>query len=529
MTTNIIHGKIVIRRKDMCKKTILVISLAIVLLLGTVTAVAATTFTDTVGNPHEDAILEMARLGILEGVGNNQFAPNAQLNRAAAAKIAGYLLGYSEEDAVAAAETEARFTDIIGTHHQWALGWINLMAEDGILQGVGDNCYAPGDPLQMVHWSTILIRVLEQEQADMSWPNDYNDVTNLLGLDRGLYYNSTGIMNRAEMARMTTTALYNVPRPDGQYIVDVVSFKAAPLSEWHTSEQAGPNIYDNANISVKLSEAIVKPGGGQTITITVSATYGQDDRPAVFTNIEFFASVGPNDRNDRLSVREMLTDANGIATSTYTTVADDDGNTIELVANIHTNDDWLNRSVFALASDTAAFVSGRVINPFNGEPVTDPEIIVGLYSNPHIHTRLIADDQGYYSGPVNADKYTVDIRMNLGDSSPYAGEFSGSHFTINNNADVWIGIQPRDFSAGSSYVIPSELGVVTGVHDCPLGTEIYIVSKFGQFTQIANIGNNGRFMITLPPGQYWIGNSVGTILSDNITIQAGSILDVGTF
>jgi hypothetical protein len=513
----------------MSKKAIVLVGLVIVLLMGTVNLATATTFTDIQGNPHEDAILEMARLGILEGVGNNQFAPNAKLNRAAAAKVAGFLLGYSEEDALAAAQTEAKFTDIMGTPHQWAVGWINLMAEDGILQGVGDDRYAPENSLQMVHWSTILIRVLEHEQANMIWPNDYDDVTNLLGLDRGLYYNGTDIMNRSAMARMTTTALYNVQRPDGQRVVDVVLFNAEPLTDWHIDEQVESNIYNDASISVELSEAIVKPGGRQTITITVLTTYGPDKRPAAFTNIEFFANVGPHDRGDQLSVREILTDAEGIATSTYTTLAADDGNAIELMANIYTDDEWLNTSAFALASDTAAFVSGRIINPFNGKEVTDPEIIVGLETNPHIHTRLKADEQGYYSGPISADKYTVDIRMNVGDTSPYTGEFSGSHFSIDNNGDVWIGIQPRDYNAGNSYTIPSELGVITGVHDRPLGTEIYMVSKSGQFTQIADIGSNGRFMITLPPGQYWIGNSVGTILKDNITIQAGSVSDLGAF
>ena len=121
----------------------------------------AANYTDIDNNPHGDAILEMSRLGILEGVGNSQFAPEAELNRAAAAKVAAFLLGYNETDAAAAAQADPMFTDIEGTNHAWALGWINLMAEDGILLGVGNNQYATGDPLQMVHWETILKRVLQ--------------------------------------------------------------------------------------------------------------------------------------------------------------------------------------------------------------------------------------------------------------------------------------------------------------------------------------------------------------------------------
>ncbi len=514
----------------MNKKMILSFILTLALLLGTIGSASAISFTDISGNPHEDAILEMARLGILDGVGNNLFAPNGELNRAAAAKVAGYLLGYTEEDAELAAQGEPRFDDVVGTRHQWALGWINLMAEEGILRGVGANRYAPGDPLQMVHWATILIRILEHEQPGMSWPRDYDDVTNFLGLDRGFYYNSNGIMNRAEMARMTTTALYDSQRPDGKRIFDVVTFKESPLDEWHVPSHRDPNIYSDADITIQLSNTVVRTGGSQNITITVTATYGSNNRPAAFTYVEFFASSGPNDRNDRLSATKVLTDANGIAKSTYRTLAADDGNAVEILANIQIGDNqWKDRTVFALASNQAAFISGRIINPFNGKPVSDPEIIVGLDGSPHIHTRFRADEEGYYSGPIHANRYGVDIRMNVGDSAPFAGEFKGSHFTINNNGDVWIGIQPRNYAAGNSYTIPSELGVVTGVHNRPVGTDIYLVRKSDQFTQIATIGSNGRFMITLPPGEYWIGNSVGTTLKDNVKIQVGTVTDTGSF
>jgi len=514
----------------MNRKRIVSFVLMMALLLGTIGFASEISFTDVDGNPHEDAILEMARLGILDGVGNNLFAPNGELNRAAAAKVAGYLLGYSEEDAERAAQEPPEFDDIVGTNHQWALGWINLMAEEGILRGVGANRYAPGDPLQMVHWSTILIRVLEQENPEMSWPNDYDDVTNFLGLDRGFYYNSTGVMNRAEMARMTTTALYDAQRPDGKRIFDVVTFKESPLDEWHVPTETEANIYSDATIEIELSNAVVQTGGNQTITITVTATQGTSNRPAAFTHVEFFASSGPHDRNDRLSVQKVITDADGVATSTYRTVAADDGNAIEILANIQTGENqWFERTAFALASNKAAMVSGRVVNPFNGEPVDDPEIIVALDGNPQNHTRFRTDDKGYFGGPINANRYSVDIRMNVGDSAPFSGEFKGSHFSINNEGDVWMAIQPKNYVEGNRYTIPSELGVVTGIHNQPVGTDIYLVRKSDQFTQIATIGSGGRFMIALQPGEYWIGNSVGSTLKDNVKVQIGTVTDTGTF
>jgi len=358
----------------MKRKLIVTVLLTLALLCSMTGTGFANPYTDIDDNPHKDAILEMSRLGILEGVGDNQFAPAAELNRAAAAKVAGYLLGFTEADARAAAQAEPKFTDIAGTNHAWALGWINLMAEERILLGVGDNRYAPGDPLQMVHWATILVRILQHEHPGMSWPHDYNDMANHLGLDRGFYYVDSSIMNRAEMARMTTTALYKAARPDGKKIIDVVTFAEPPLDDWHVSDRAEPNIYENADIAVQLSDALVPTGGGQAITITVTATYGAQNLPAANTLIEFFASAGPHDRRAQLSAPGMLTDANGKASVTYTTLAADDNLLIEFLANIHTDDDWIDRRAYALVSNTAAFISGRVINPFNGPLSADASL-----------------------------------------------------------------------------------------------------------------------------------------------------------
>jgi hypothetical protein len=483
----------------------------------------AANYTDIDNNPHGDAILEMSRLGILEGVGNSQFAPEAELNRAAAAKVAAFLLGYNETDAAAAAQADPMFTDIEGTNHAWALGWINLMAEDSILLGVGNNQYAPGAPLQMVHWVTILTRVLQHEQPGMAWPDDYNSMSNSLGLDRGLYYEGSSVMSRAEMARMTSTALYMVERADGKRIFDLVDFAEPPLDEWFVSEQEEPLVYSNADFDLKLEQALVKTGGNQTVTITATATYGAGRLPAAHTRIGFFANVGANDRRGQLSAQSAITDADGIARVTYTTLAADDNKPIEFKANIQTDDEWIDRTISALASDTAAFIDGRVINPFNGE--IPSEVKVGIATD-NSYDPIPVNQQGYYSAPINAGTYYVNIELNATGTVPYSGEYRGSHFSINNNGDMRIMIQ-RSFVSGNSYTIASEMGIITGTSSLTPGTDIYITLIGTNNTVIATIGANGRFLIALAPGCYEITNRYGTSLKANITIQKGIVADIG--
>lgn len=60
------------------------------------------------------------------------------------------LLGYTEEDAQAAADWDPMFSDVYAgmKQHEWAIGWINLVAKDGVIKGVPGGEYKPGDELK---------------------------------------------------------------------------------------------------------------------------------------------------------------------------------------------------------------------------------------------------------------------------------------------------------------------------------------------------------------------------------------------
>jgi len=515
--------------RGMMKKRRVVYSFLMIVLIFVLSSSTFAVYTDIEDNPHSDAILEMSRLEILSGVGDGLFDPDGELNRAAAAKVAGYLLGYTEEDATMAAELSSLFNDVEGTPHAWAKGWINLMAEDNILRGVGDNQYAPGDSLQMVHWVAILTRILQHESEGMSWPDGYNDMANSLTLDQGLYYSGSKTMNRGEMARMTTTALYNVMRPDDKRIIDVVTFAEEPLDTWAVPEPSEPLTYNDADLSLSLDNPVVPLGGGEKITLTVKATDGESNLPASNAQIGFFVNAGQEDHTSQLSTTQGITDNNGIAKVTYTTISGDDQKELIFTANIFTKDEWLDRSISALVSDTAAFISGRVINPFNGEVPSAIEVGIMQGDDHSSYMSLPVASDGSFTSPVKAGKYGLTIEMNVAGTTPYTGAYNGSHFNVKENGDVRISIQNLSFNTGESYTIASEMGVITGSRNLPSGSEIYIMQKTDQGAQIAVISDNGRFMITLTPGTYVIYNNVGRTLKDNIIIEKGSVTDVGSF
>ena len=511
-------------------KKALTILLSLLLVFATASPAFSASYNDINNNPYKDAILEMSSLGILEGVGNNQFAPDRELNRAAAAKVSAYLLGYTEEDAAAAAKWTPLFDDIQGTSHQWALGWINLMAKEGILLGVGEGAYAPGNALQMVHWATILTRVLDLEEEGMSWPGDYNEMAVSLGLDTGLFYAGSQVMNRGQMAQMTNTTLYEVPRSDGKRIVDMVEFPGEreedPSEVWAGDEP----VYENTKMGITLSNSLVPAGGGQSVVMTVKVTHGTTNAVANSTPVSFMAYADGTDRSGQFSSLSDITDQNGVATAVYTTLQADDGKSITLKAAVQDGDDWIDQSTYLLASNTAGIVSGAVINPFNGQPCESTQFHFNERAGSrHYGFENAAAPDGSYSIGLLPGKYYMDVIIDVGSANPYGGVFNTSDFDVRSDGTVILKRQV-DLAQGQTQNIDLQRGILTGIaQNFPVVTDLYIVNKSNNYTGATKVRSDGRFMVALLPGTYEIHAFFGTIYKNSVPITKGTVHDIGSF
>ena len=173
----------------MNKRRIVLFIILSVLLSAAVTT-AAEPMTDIEKSPHRNAIEQMVELGVLSGKGGGLFYPDDNLTRAEAAKVAMFLAGFDEQDAAQAEALPQVFDDVYAGmgNHEWALGWINLAAGEGIIEGYGDGKYGPGDNLQMAQWAAILIRILGYETEELEWPIGYDQLAGELGLTEGLEY-----------------------------------------------------------------------------------------------------------------------------------------------------------------------------------------------------------------------------------------------------------------------------------------------------------------------------------------------------
>ena len=118
-------------------------------------------FTDvTEGDWFYDAVRYAYETGLMDGVGDSLFAPNSETTRAQLVTILYRLAGQP------AVSGDLPFTDVeAGTWYTDAVLWA---AQNGIVNGVSDTQFAPGDDLTRQQLVTIFYRYAESKGYDVS-------------------------------------------------------------------------------------------------------------------------------------------------------------------------------------------------------------------------------------------------------------------------------------------------------------------------------------------------------------------------
>ena len=107
-----------------------------------------------------DAVVYAYENGLMNGVENNQFAPNTATNRAMLATILYRLAGEPDVSG------DMPFTDVAAG--QWYTDAVLWAAQNGIVNGLGENTFAPMNTLTREQLVTMLYRYAEAEGYDVS-------------------------------------------------------------------------------------------------------------------------------------------------------------------------------------------------------------------------------------------------------------------------------------------------------------------------------------------------------------------------
>ena len=114
----------------------------------------------TEGDWFYDAVRYAYETGLMDGVGDNLFAPNSQTTRAQLVTILYRLEGEPEVSGTSG------FTDVeAGTWYTDAVAWA---AANGIVNGTTDTTFAPGEDITREQLVTVLYRYVESKGYDVS-------------------------------------------------------------------------------------------------------------------------------------------------------------------------------------------------------------------------------------------------------------------------------------------------------------------------------------------------------------------------
>ena len=114
----------------------------------------------TEGDWFYDAVRYAYENGLMDGVGEGQFAPNSETTRAQLVTILHRLAGEPEPGG------DSGFSDVAaGTWYTDAVAWA---AENGIVNGTTDTTFAPGEDITREQLVTVLYRYAESKGYDVS-------------------------------------------------------------------------------------------------------------------------------------------------------------------------------------------------------------------------------------------------------------------------------------------------------------------------------------------------------------------------
>lgn len=114
--------------------------------------------TDTTGHWADEYVLRLVSLGTVNGVGQNRFAPEAQVTRAEFAKMLVSAAGKKP------ALTAPGYTDV-NQIPEWALGYVQTATLFGWLKGDAAGTFRPNDPITREEIATVIARVTSGPEA----------------------------------------------------------------------------------------------------------------------------------------------------------------------------------------------------------------------------------------------------------------------------------------------------------------------------------------------------------------------------
>ncbi len=325
-------------------KKLFVALLVVATVLGTVTTFAsAGPLADIEGTKYEAAVKALTGLNIVTGFPDGTYKPNATLTRAMAAAIMVRALGLEETAKLSKGATP--FSDVPAT--DWASGYVNVAFAQGVINGIGNNQFAPLREVTYAELATMLVRAAGlAKEAVGPWPTNFITVATKYGLTAGTDFSASKPATRGDTALMAKVAVFDTKSPDTNKTIAQSVFNVGPkldkvvVTAGATSVAVGGTVqltakaYDSTGAEIKDAAITWSADKGGVVnssgvfaasasgTSTITATSG-DKSGTVAINVYGNATAL------KLSAPAAIV-ANGLSKTTITaTAVDAAGNTVQ--------------------------------------------------------------------------------------------------------------------------------------------------------------------------------------------------------
>lgn len=233
------------------RQRILAMFLVLAVCLGIIAAAdTAFAFSDVTDSAVAEAVSILSGMGIVDGYSDGGYHPADTLTRAQFCKLA--ILLENRGDAAQTSAYRSLFSDLSSSH--WAVGYVNLAYEEGLVSGYGDGNVGPDDPVTTAQAVTILLHVLGYENDSIGpfWPEDYLSKAAKLGLLDDVTAGDQQALNRGEAALLLYACLKQETADGKDY-----------LSAWASSAVESAVVLSNDDESADGSAdtALVYAGG----------------------------------------------------------------------------------------------------------------------------------------------------------------------------------------------------------------------------------------------------------------------------
>ncbi|MEC1177737.1 S-layer homology domain-containing protein [Metasolibacillus meyeri] len=277
---------------------------------------SAANLSDISGNTHEEAINALVDAGVINGYPDGTFQPNKALTRSDVVKLLGKYLETEGYEPASDWKTRPAFADLKTTSNEELLKYASVVKEAGVFVGSHGNLL-PGDLITRENMALTLVRLvntlegvsLEEFVAGQDFNGDVKDLNQAKAEARSAIsvldfyditnpavanFNPKGNTTRGQFA----TFLYKTANTD---------FSKVPTDE---SSEVVPE-------KVELLERSVQGNFGQNVTLKVKVTTKAGESAANIP-VTFAINPGADELLQEQIKDEVLTDAEGVATYTYT-------------------------------------------------------------------------------------------------------------------------------------------------------------------------------------------------------------------